>query len=350
MAAEISNQSVSLSSGYSIPGFGEYALPPGTSFDQFVLTKKIYAAAMGILFGLGAVAVVAVAVILVPHALFMLSPIMILTSAGFLFFALKSVQHFLDFIATDQIYPPTQQLQFNPYQEPPGLLSRAPHSVTTLQSGVISNSMKLKLIKEAKSSIVLCGCYCGGRVFDEALDAINDKIASLREVYIIANDFYLTDSNKQKLHQLAQGFPNQFSYAMLSEVNVQKTPDTAEWSLIRLHVKGLVIDYGQQAIVGGRGLSDPWSRREEEIQYFAKQLQDVDHLIESPHPRGIGNTLYFEMLKLFAMYKYPEDPGIYQRLRQHGQLQFPETRESISNAKCKVLLSSSLHRNNPLLD
>ena len=190
----------------------------------------------------------------------------------------------------------------------PGEMTTQPYEVVVFKDSVEANQEKLQLIANAKHCVAFSGCYCGGAIFDQALDLLEKKMTVNSEfkVYILASDFMLNGSNHAKLKGLREKFPTQFVGIVTPEMVGSSNPLLDSFGLTTNHVKALVIDGGTDLIIGGSGFEDRWAykRGTEPIEtkngsFMPLSFRDMDFMVSSPDvEKGIGRTLHIELMSL----------------------------------------------------
>ncbi|HSX11741.1 MAG TPA: phospholipase D-like domain-containing protein [Chlamydiales bacterium] len=282
-------------------GFGDYALPPAKTFTQMQCSAKVRKVFFTLLFA----SLATLSFALIPVSM----PIALLGAAIFSYHTVKSL------VATVALYyraPPT------PFPNPPHLPqlgALAPCSGFVTQNGVESHEWKLHLIRSAKNTLFISGCYCGGRAFDETLDLIRERMRLLPTLStaILSSNIFISPENRRRIEQLTREFNGRFRCVISPEVFPYVSPTTDRLSLSTNHTKALVIDHGAAFLVGGSGLVSAWSQQKGET--LPKQLEqhgflydslmqirayrDLDFVFQSPDRNGIGALLHTEMSKLF---------------------------------------------------
>ena len=305
-------------------GFGDYSLPDGKSFDQMQCAAKTCRVAMMILFGILAVAAIALAQISMPLA--------IVTSVGFSTLMIKTI---VSIIGVGNRAPPMNALfpAEKLAQLPPlGELAAIPCSGFPTKDGPDSQYWKEELIRAARKSILLSGCYCGGRAFERTLHLLVEQMRTYPElqVQILASDVMFTPENQVQADAIQKEFPTQFTCLKTPEIIPFVSPVNNAFTMSTNHTKALVIDYGRFFIVGGSGIVSSWSEQEGLIEpvtfekktgcmsvtmdlfFKIKAFRDMDFVFRS-ELNGAGTRLYVEMAKLFERLRY----------RQSGEMVVP---------------------------
>jgi len=153
---------------------------------------------------------------------------------------------------TDSLYGSTPR---------PGEMSTQPYEVIVFEDSMQANQEKLQFITRAEHCVAFSGCYCGGAIFDQALDLLEKKMTGNSEfkVYILSSDYMLTGSNHAKINRLTEKFPAQFVGIVTPEMVGSSNPRLDSFGLTTNHVKALVIDGGTELIIGGSGFEDRWA-------------------------------------------------------------------------------------------
>jgi hypothetical protein len=111
-----------------------------------------------------------------------------------------------------------------------------------------------KLISIAEHNIVISGNYCGGKAFDEILQAIDSRMSEAPnlKVVIISHPQFIQDNNKELLEKIQLEHGNRFSMVYSPNVffNAKMTTN---------HTKCMVVDYGKYFIQGGSGIRDDFA-------------------------------------------------------------------------------------------
>jgi hypothetical protein len=293
----------------SLPGFGEYTLPPGKSFIQMQTTAKTQRVAFAILLGVLAVASITLVSISITWAVF--------ASMAFLYVMVKQI---LDAIGVGNRAPPTNEIF--PSEKIASLpklgeVSSVPCSGFPTSNGPDTQEWKEELIRSARKSIALSGCYCGGRVFDHTLDLIEEQMDLYPELTcsILSSDVYVTPENHEKVDALIARFQDRFSFVMTPELFSYVSPVTNDLSISSNHTKLLVIDYGVYFMLGGSGLTSAFAEQkgEEEPEdlepkngcfdaivdsvFQMRAFRDMDFVFRSD-VGGLGTRIYVELCKL----------------------------------------------------
>ncbi len=295
-------------------GFGEYAIPNGSSFEQINTASKTQKIAIACLMG----GLTAASLLLIPVSL----PLAIL---GALCFAAVCARAILSVAANRFQAPPTNAL----FPEKAvaclprlGEVSAKPAAGFATRHGVESHFWKLELIRSARHSIVLSGCYCGGESFDETLDLIQDqmRIHPKLATSILSSEIFISKENEKRIENMEKEFGDRFTCTVIPEVFPYESPastdstDRSRFSYSSNHTKALVIDYGAYYMVGGSGIVQPWARRIGETEpdgkpenllqaaMGVKAFRDMDFVFGSPQLKGAGTRLHVEMMKLIERF------------------------------------------------
>ena len=190
---------------------------------------------------------------------------------------------------------------------------RASHSCSVAMTphAQKGNEHKLQLLGAAKKSIVMSGCYFGGKIFGRALAVIEGNLRENPEldVKLIGSDYMLTSENKMQIRALEEIYPNRFLMQITPEVQLYNSPISDRTSYRTNHSKLLVIDYGKYFEMGGSGLADRWTTPGTKgmISPSGRSMEplgfrDVDFIFKSEEDHGIGYALYLELTSLFPIW------------------------------------------------
>ncbi|MCI5053167.1 MAG: phospholipase D-like domain-containing protein [Simkaniaceae bacterium] len=189
------------------------------------------------------------------------------------------------------------------------------------RDSIESNHLKFEMIRAAQKSIVLSGCYCGGQIFNDALDLIFQRLSHNPEldVQVLCSTIWLEPSNVKKMGSIAKHFPQRFHYTVYREKNLAVNSVDSRARIASNHVKSIIIDYGRYFMIGGSALQDRWSTHtgEESLppldlpayalltqESMAPQaFRDCDFMFKSESSSGVGRRLYFEMMKLISRWQ-----------------------------------------------
>jgi hypothetical protein len=296
-------------------GFGDYPLPEGRSFEQMQSAAKTQRIFFAIMMGIFAVMSVAINPISLPFSL--------CSSAGFTYVMIKMIIE--TFGVANQAPPMNALFSQETLALIPGLteLSEVPCSGFPTMNGPDSQSWKEELIRSARKSIVLSGCYCGGRTFDRTLEIIREQMFLYPElkVHLISSDQMLTDDNKTHLAALGVDFEGRFDCLITSEVFPYVSPTTNSLTFSTNHTKAMVIDYGAYFMLGGSGIVSSWAEQEglhtpENVEikpgcmnklfdsiFKMRAYRDMDFVFRS-EINGAGTRLHVEMTKLMERLRY----------------------------------------------
>lgn len=298
-------------------GFGSYTLQEGETFPGIQVSAKVHK----IFFTLFYSSLSALSLAIIPVSW----PIGLTALAGFSYMAIRSlvgaIGAFYRSAPLQTLFPHAIESSLPAL----GAVSNSPCSGFATRDGVESHEWKLNLIRAAKHSIFLSGCYCGGKAFDEALDLIRERMRfhPNLKTSILSSNMFITDANSERIKEMEREFGARFSCLITLEVFPYLSPADTEM-LSTQHTKALVIDYGAAFMVGGSGLLTPWSEQKGEtaptqiephgIFYdhllTMKAFRDMDFVFQAPELNGIGTRLYVEMTKLFERFRFrdSEDP------------------------------------------
>ncbi|MEN9654881.1 MAG: hypothetical protein RL235_993 [Chlamydiota bacterium] len=285
-------------------GFASYSL--NQSFHAMQTKEKIKRIAVLILFvGL------AIASFVVAHPLAIIAGVLLTIAALRAALVAKGVWN---------RYPPTQNLfSTETLQRITPLSTRCDgqyDGFATLD-GKETHAWRLKLIREAKRSIVYSASYMGGSALREMLTVIEEELAK-KEALTVAlsgSSPFLTGENRQQLRAIQERFGERFIFIESPDKQLYHSPATQRLSLVTNHVRALVIDGGNYFMTGGSGVTPQWSEEtglttpegshtKGRISRMIgiKGYRDADFIFHSPHERGIGTRLHVETLKLMSRY------------------------------------------------
>jgi HKD family nuclease len=294
----------------AIQGLGEYQLPFGKTFFNQHQLAKIQKVASAIIINLAALA-----------SLLLPFPFNVGSSCFFGFFGLREI---FAVVGTFKQAPPTQQLiSQQAIENLPALgeLSTKPLTGYPTKDATESHKAKLDLISRARQSIVLSGCYCGGKSFNEALDLIGEQMVKFPalKVSILSSTVFLTQENKKRIAFLHETYPDNFQCIETPEAFTYLSPHKRITATTN-HAKALVIDYGTEFLIGGSGMVSLWADEigeippepEDDKELYSLFLglirlsgfRDMDFVFSSPETGGVGTRLYVEVMKLFERYRY----------------------------------------------
>lgn len=230
------------------------------------------------------------------------------------------------------------------------------------RDGIESHAWKLNLIRAAKHTIFLSGCYCGGRAFDEALDLIHAQMENTLHlnVSILASELFVTEENQRRIDAINAQFKERFQFITTPEFFPyfihEKTTLTTQ------HTKALVIDYGSTFLVGGSGIVSSWSEQsgtEEpiDVEHFGllydhllsmRAFRDMDFVFQFKQSNSAGTRLYLEMEKLFQRFSYTH-PALRQ-MAIPEQLELPELPHTVNDLKISCYASGPEKQSHDFLE
>lgn len=325
------------------PGIG--VIQPGGHWSEQPISRRmadITALALKVFLFIGVVS----AAIVLGHLSFLGFPIyaiplaMALTGIGFIGKQLYEISQ------TREI--PTKRHRANAYA--PELGTWSTNSVRFTESGMDSISRKQKLIRSAEKSIELSGSYCGGKVFDKTLSIIEEKLKKNKELYvrIITNDSLLTESNREKIKQLAMQFPEKF-FCLITTKHLQFLPSLRT---VENHTKMLIID-GNTCMTGGTGVQDMLCSEEPDYnpnaslaeKALAGGARDMDVIVKGQMSKTMQLEFYQLLFKWIKMTKPKEQFGLFNGCIPDSDLYIPSEREDqdFEDAKATLITSSSEH-------
>src|SRR5690606_31009591 len=144
------------------------------------------------------------------------------------------IKNYFKYRAIENLPKPTRALNLKPENfDLPKLneFSKRDYSAHICQNSLESNQWKLELLSHANHNIFLCGSYCGGPIFDEALHRIEQRMDLKQQLktFIIASDYFLTEENRDKLQYLQQKYPERFHLHIFKENNDTINLATDQW-------------------------------------------------------------------------------------------------------------------------
>ena len=150
------------------------------------------------------------------------------------------------------------------------------------KDGAESLNLKLQLIKAAQQSIEISGSYCGGKVFQDVLEEIDNKLSTNKEIKIriLSNNDFLTDKNKFLIKSISSKYPEQF---FLIEV-IKPLILLPTLRTISNHTKFVIVD-GSIGITGGTGIQDVFNSENEQAD-DATQITLSSHALKG----GVRDT------------------------------------------------------------
>ncbi len=196
-------------------------------------------------------------------------------------------------------------------------LRPVPATGIPLTNGVDAFDKKLELIKNAESSIVLSGNYCGGAPFDEVLDAMEERLTEKPDmkIVVLSSPRFITESNRERLGSIKKNFSSQFKFVLCGE---KWLDSEKKFKRVTNHTKGLVVD-GKHCVMGGSGIeerfsysrgagdglekpADPDSARRTLNLAIARSFRDLDFYLEGEAlGKQVGNEL-LHLAKLWMVY------------------------------------------------
>ncbi len=171
------------------------------------------------------------------------------------------------------------------------------------KNGSQSLQLKLDLIDKAEHTIVISGSYCGGEIFDKALDRIEKNLAKKEklQVNILTSPDCLTKSNYQKIRCLAARYYERFACT----ITPKRPFFLPTYRTIENHAKLFVVD-SKVCMTGGTGMQDHLAGEERISNGFdikkiilGSGARDADVAIEGP----LAKTMHNEFCKLFAKWR-----------------------------------------------
>lgn len=294
-------------------GFGGYVLPQGKTFPQVQTAAKIKQIAAAVFTTLLIAASCALPL------LFAL-PCIVLFSVLAVRAALAAAGVFKRAPPMQTLFPPETLAALPPL----GALSDTPCSGFPALDGPDAHRWKLELVRAAQRSIVLSGCYCGGKPFQQLLDLVQERMGLLPDLTftMTCSEIYMTRADKKRVAELSRKFGNRFSCVYTPEAFPTLSPENRS-RITCQHTKALVIDYGAYFMLGGTGIVAPWTEQTgtapppkhgEPFDFFIRltgprAFRDMDFVFRSG-PNGQGARLYTEMTQLIERMRYRKSKEI----------------------------------------
>ncbi len=288
-------------------GFGGYVLPQGKTFSQVQTAAKVKQIAAAVFSTLLIAASCALPL------LFAL-PCIVLFSVLAVRSALAAAGVFHRAPPMQTLFPAAALAELPPL----GSLSETPCSGFPTLDSQDAHRWKLELVRAAQRSIVLSGCYCGGKPFQEFLDLVQERMRLLPDLSftMTCSEIYLTRADKKRITELTAEFGSRFSCVYTPEAFPTLSPEN-RFNLTCQHTKALVIDYGSYFMLGGTGIAAPWTEQTgaihpakhgEPFAFFIRltgprAFRDMDFVFRSG-PNGQGARLYIEMMQLIERMRY----------------------------------------------
>lgn len=175
-------------------------------------------------------------------------------------------------------------------------------SLLLTQSGEETHQWRLSLIRAAKQSIEISGNFCGGKRFDETLEALETAMINNPElkVHLTCSDDF-TQESKPLLEHLQNNYSSQFNYLETSRWMVLNP----EFTTIENHVKGTLIDE-KYFIIGGTGITDKLisvgdKPTPPDNLFLGSASRDTDVVGSDP---DLVKTMRMEFFKLYGLWEY----------------------------------------------
>lgn len=296
----------------SNPGVLEHFHSSKQAFKSSIRTKKIHQIAILIL--CAAVAITIPVVV----------PLASLTIIGaftpwiyfsiFALISIASIRSLLFLMGLCNLTPPQEDPPFTPKKLGLPSVGKWQHmndkdrlKVYPIINSCISNEYKLELLKKAKYSIIMSGCYCGGKIFQRALEIIKDKLEKkeIKDVKIISSPLWLDRDNKKLINSLSKQFPTTFQCISPPESYLLTNGKNQLYLMSGNHIKGLVVD-NCWAIVGGSGIADPWTvkldREKTNFKMPAQGFLDIDFLLKGSK-QGVVSLVSSQLRAVFSKYQ-----------------------------------------------
>lgn len=138
-----------------------------------------------------------------------------------------------------------------------------------------TNEWKLELIKNAESSIEISGSISGGKVFRDALRAVEDRIKERKDlkVHILTTSDLLEEEDKQLIEEMNKKYPRNF-YCLITNRHMNRNlyPVTN-------HVKVVIVDE-KYYVIGGTNYQDNLTQ-EAKKDAKSEKLSNLDNFLGS---------------------------------------------------------------------
>lgn len=329
-------------------GFGDRV----RGWSQQATCNKVWKIALPILLGVLVIAAIALVggIIAIPIAAFVGSAAIIGTGAG--------IGAATGFLAVSGLaiygvltrYRPTPDLSYlklnaaNYGATPLGQFN-GNNSVLLTAHAKETTEWKLDLIRSAKQSIELSGNYCGGPIFNEALDIMEASLKSIPNfrVHLIASTVLLSSAEQARLRSMEQRYPNFHCLQTHELLDFSPTLRTRA-----NHVKLLVVDE-EYYVVGGTNLfkmmatttgESPMefppgtSRRD---RFFGAGYRDMDIVAKGE----LARTLRIEFFKLWAVWEHKMTRRLPQN--RHFEIDADPARKAESDKWAKAEAARKIH-------
>lgn len=257
-------------------------------------------------------------------------------------------------------------------------------SALILKDAKESKEYKHELIRNAKSSIFL-SCYMGAETLDETLDLIKECLAKnpKLKVFLLGSDYFLTSTNKKKLNELKNEYPDNYFGVFHPEICLtKKILQSDAYHFTTNHIKLTAIDEGSYFIIGGCALMPTWCNGSGDTNLIRKGARDFLNPVDAEGYRdmdfvfhdkeskddndysGPGRTAFLEGMKLMLRYAYYQNPIVGENLKEEMIKllnnptsveptivpAFESREEKVSDTKIRLFASGPEHIQNNYLD
>jgi phosphatidylserine/phosphatidylglycerophosphate/cardiolipin synthase-like enzyme len=185
------------------------------------------------------------------------------------------------------------------------------HSVFVTKNADESQEWKLRLIREAKSSLEIAPGFCHGHVFEDLLDAIHLKLEENKDIRIHFLPSQLagliSDSDHQFLDLLTTTYPGRFDYFTTHDAGF--VTQEGQTYITENHIKLIIADE-KYFILGGTNLVDHLSTMDINkyqpkvlaTHFMPRAASDMDVIISGP----MAKKLRHEFFDFYALFKNQE--------------------------------------------
>lgn len=198
-------------------------------------------------------------------------------------------------------------------------------NVYVTEDSVETTEIKKELIMTAKQEILISGSYCGGKIFDEMLDLIEQRLESEKKLNcrILSSTRFITNKNGcnnwKKLEALTKKYKNRFRIVLTCEANFCHPTENFTMKRMANHAKLMVVD-GDKVVTGGSGIEDRWAKftgvttptEEEEKDvpflsirsFIAKAFRDFDICVVDGRKNNIAERARQEFYNLMSRWDH----------------------------------------------
>ncbi|MFT4553203.1 MAG: hypothetical protein ACI9S8_001839 [Chlamydiales bacterium] len=161
-----------------------------------------------------------------------------------------------------------------------------------------------KLVRSAKHSIELSGCYCGGEIFTKFLGIFKELLNKNPDlqIRIISHRDLLTSDNWRALKEIQESYGERFFFLETSR-RFQFLPN---FRVLDNHTKMLVVDE-KYLVTGGSGIFQALSKTKEELdevshqslldRLMGKGARDMDAVVSGPIAQTVRQEFYHLLAK-----------------------------------------------------